>query len=175
MKLRHLLFSIGLLTIFACNSDTKTVEPIAEKKVSQAFTDTLALDTFKVALKGSKSSDMKFIFTITNKSGVEIYKEEINADSLLKNYLASEDLKKESAKIAFLNEEVNQFFEEEHFLIPAVNEDEKPDNNVPDVAFYNELKKTKLNGFSYSLGKDKQVYIAWSATAKKVKVYYRCC
>lgn len=175
MKIRHFLLFLGSIVFLACNLDTKKVAPIAEKKVIKAFSDTLSQDTFKVALKGTKSSDMSFLFTVINKAGAEIYKEEIKADELLKNYLASEDLKKESAKIAFLNEEVNTFFEDEHFLIPAVTAEEKPDNNVPDLAFYEELKKTQLNGFSYSLGKDKQVYIAWSVADQKVKVYYKCC
>lgn len=174
MKIGYLLPLFAVSIIVACTSEKK-VEPINEKKTIQAFTDTLAQDTFKVALKGKESADMRFLFTITNKNGDLIYKEEIKADSLLKNYLASEDLKKESAKIAFLNEEVNQFLEEEHFMLPAVAEGEKPDNNVPDLNFYNELKHSGLNGFSYSLGKDKQLYIAWSQKEKKVKVYYKCC
>lgn len=67
------------------------------------------------------------------------------------------------------------FFDEEHFLEPAVTEDQQPDNNSPDQPFYDELKITHLNGFYYSLGKDKSIYLAWSAKEKKVKIYYQCC
>jgi hypothetical protein len=160
--------------IAACNT-SKKVEPTPEKTLLQAFSDTLQKDTFKVMLQGKESKDMSLIFTITNAKGTQIYKEEIKAETLLKSYLASEDLEKEGDKIKFLNEEVNFFFDEEHFLIPAVTPEEKPDNNAPDKAFYDELKQTKLNGFAYSLGKDKQLYIAWSVKEQRVKVYYKCC
>ncbi|WP_379090983.1 hypothetical protein [Pedobacter sp. UC225_65] len=99
----------------------------------------------------------------------------IKADELLKSYLASAELKKEEEKVKFLNDEINYFFDEQHFLIPAVTEQEQPDNNVPDKEFYNELKKTMLNGFDYRLGKDTKIYIAWSVKEQKVKVYYKCC
>jgi hypothetical protein len=159
----------------AVSCTPKKVAPIPQKIALQAFSDSVKLDTFKVALKGKESKDMHFLITITNYKGVQLFKEEIPATTLLKSYIASEDLKKENDKIKFLNDEVNFVFNEEHFLIPAVTPEEKPDNNVPDKAFYEELKKTKLNGFSYSLGKDTQIYIAWSQKEQKVKVYYKCC
>jgi len=175
MKVSNLPLLLFLLVLFACNSQSKKVVPTAEKTVVQYFSDTLKQDTFKVALKGTDSKDMSLLFTIINYKGVQIYKEEIKATTLLKSYLASEDLKKENDKIKFLNDETNFFFEEEHFLIPAITPDEKPDNNTPDLAFYEELKQSNLNGFNYSLGKDTQIYIAWSAKEQKVKVYYKCC
>jgi hypothetical protein len=175
MKLRYFLFLFAILSITACNSETKKVEPLPEKIFLHSFTDTVNLDTFKVVLKGKKSKEMSLLFTIYNYKGEQIYKEEIKAETLLKSYLASEDLKKENDKIKFLNDEVNFFFEEEHFLVPAITAEEKPDKNTPDKNFYEELKLTQLNGFSYSLGKDIQIYIAWSIKEQKVKVYYRCC
>jgi len=175
MKVSNLPLLLFLFVLFACNSESKKVIPTAEKTVVQYFSDTLKQDTFKVALKGKDSKDMSLLFTIINYKGVQIYKEEIKATILLKSYLASEDLKKENDKIKFLNDEANFFFEEEHFLIPAITPDEKPDHNIPDLAFYEELKQSNLNGFNYSLGKDKQIYIAWSAKEQKVKIYYKCC
>lgn len=172
--LRFSLLISAVAFVTACNQSPK-VAPEPEKTMVQSFSDTTKQDTFKVVLRGKESKDMSLLFTITNFEGKQIYKEEIKATSLLKSYLASEDLKKENDKIKFLNDETNFFFEEEHFLIPAVTAEENADNNVPDKAFYDELKLTKLNGFAYSLGKDKQVYIAWSVKEQKVKVYYRCC
>ncbi|WP_182921678.1 hypothetical protein [Pedobacter planticolens] len=155
--------------------DEKKVAVNIEKIALQAFTDTVQLDTFKIVLKGTESKNMSLLFIITSHKGVQIYKKEIKAEELLKSYLASADLKKEDEKIKFLNDEVNFFFEQEHFLIPAITEQEKPDNNTPDKAFYEELKASKLNGFDYRLGKDTKVYIAWSAKEQKVKIYYKCC
>lgn len=175
MKYAHLLLLLSLISVFtACQSNNK-VEAITEKTKLYAFSDSIQTDTFKINLIGDKSDDMKLIFTITNFNGVQIYKEEVTANQLLKNYLTSEDLKKESDKIRFLNEQLTVFFDEEHFLEPAVTSDQQPDDNAPDKAFYEELKQNQLNGFYYSLGKDKSIYIAWSAKEQKVKIYYQCC
>lgn len=174
MKRTHLLLLFVALAFTSCINEKK-VDAITEKTTLQAFTDTVKLDTFKLTLTGKKSDDMVIKFTINNYEGTEIYNKEIKATDLLKSYLASEDLKKESDKITFINEQINVFFDEEHFLVPAITEDQKLDDNTPDKAFYEELKQTQLNGFYYSLGKDKSIYIAWSIKDKKVKVYYRCC
>lgn len=170
------LLLVGFL--YACNSSTTEKSGSAEdlqKTTTFAFSDTIKLDTFKVALVGNNSKDMQLLFTIKSFEGKEIYKQEIKTTELLKNYIATADMKKESEKMKFLKEEIAYFFEEHHFLEPAVTADEQPDKNVPDRAFYEELKKSGLNGFDYRLGKDHNVYIAWSAQEQKVKVYYKCC
>ncbi len=171
------LLIIGLL--YACNSSTSerstdNAEDL-EKTITFAFSDTTELDTFKVALVGKDTKDMQLLFTIKSAVGKEIYRQEIKTSELLKNYIATADMKKESDKMKFLKEEIAYFFEEHHFLEPAVTPDEQPDKNVPDKAFYNELKQNGLNGFDYRLGKDHNVYIAWSTKEQKVKVYYKCC
>ncbi len=171
MKTRYLLPLLALIVLAACNSKPEKIELITEK----IFTDTLHIDTFKVVLKGKELKDRRMVFTIHNYKGVEIYNQEINAETLLNSYFGSDAKKKEDEKMKFLNDEVSFFFEEEHFLLPAVMADEKPDKNAPDKNFYEELKQTQLHGFSYSLGKDKQIYIAWSEKEKQVKVYYKCC
>lgn len=171
------LLIIGFL--HACNSSTtdKTADSAKdlEKTTTFAFSDKKKLDTFKVALVGKGTKDMQLLFTIKSFKGDEIYRQEIKTSDLLKNYLATADMKKESDKMKFLKEEIAYFFEEHHFLEPAVTADEQPDKNVPDKAFHNELKQSGLNGFDYRLGKDHNVYIAWSPKEQKVKVYYKCC
>ena len=165
--------------LYACNpssSDSKlNSADDLEKTSTFAFSDTLKLDTFKVALVGKDSKDMQLLFTIKSFEGKEIYRQEIQTSELLKNYLATSEMKKESDKIKFLKEEIAYFFDEKHFLEPAVTPDEQADKNVPDKAFYEELKKSGLNGFDYRLGKDSNVYIAWSPKDQKVKAYYKCC
>lgn len=170
------LLIIGL--VYSCSSSTDKSANSAEdlqKTTTFAFSDTVKLDTFKVALIGKDTKDMQLLFTIKSADGNEIYRQEIKAEELLKNYIATADMKKESDKMKFLKEEIAYFFEEHHFLEPAVTADEQPDKNVPDKTFYNELKKSGLNGFDYRLGKDHNVYIAWSAKEQKVKIYYKCC
>ncbi|RYG11877.1 MAG: hypothetical protein EOO07_19910 [Chitinophagaceae bacterium] len=168
-----------IVFLYACNPSgpdkTDNNGEDLEKTTTFAFSDTTKLDTFKVALIGKDSKDMQLQFTIKSFEGKEIYKQEIKASELLKNYLATAEMKKESDKIQFLKEEIAYFFDEKHFLEPAVTPEEQADKNVPDKAFYEELRKSGLNGFDYRLSKDSNVYIAWSAKEKKVKVYYKCC
>ena len=166
------LFAIFLF--FACNS-TSTTESKAdlatlEKTTTSPFTDTAKLDTFKVSWQGTVAKGSSILFKIISYTGQEVYKTSIKADELLK---ANENLKKEADKLKFLKNEVTYFFDEEHFLLPAVLPTEKPDKNVPDKNFYEELKHTRLNGFNYRLGKEAKVYIAWSTKENKVKVYYK--
>ena len=171
------LVIIGL--IYACTPSNTKKETSTTGQLSQSityrFSDTVQLDSFKVELLGKDSETMQLLFTIKSFNGNEIYRQEIKASELLKNYLATADMKKESDKIKFLKEEIAFFFNERHFLEPAVTENEQPDKNVPDKAFYNELKQTGLNGFDYRLGKDDKIYIAWSVKNQKVKIYYKCC
>ena len=161
------LFAIFL--IISCTSKPTDVTHI-EKTTTTPFTDTVKLDTFKVSLKETTSKGNAIIFKIISPQGKEIYQTNIQTDAFLK---ANDNLKSERDKMKFLSNEIQFFFEEEHFLWPAVMPDEQADKNVPDKAFHNELKQTKLNGFNYRLGTEAKVYIAWSVKENKVKVYYK--
>jgi hypothetical protein len=145
------------------------------KQVTRPFTDLDKQDTFRVVLTGEKPKEMLLSFTIVSYEGKEIYKQEFKAAQILESYKGNVDLKKEASQIKFMHDELNLFLDEENFLEPAITEAEEPDKNATDLAFYEELKQSGLNGFKYRLGKARQVYIAWSAKAGKVKVYYQCC
>ncbi|RYG21703.1 MAG: hypothetical protein EOO07_01905 [Chitinophagaceae bacterium] len=164
---------ISIFFISACNSTTTTDESPdlakLEKTTTTPFTDTVKLDTFKVSWQGTTAKGSTILFRIISYEGKEVYKTNIKADELING---NAKLKTEADKINFLKNEVTYFFDEEHFLWPAVLPTEKPDKNVPDKAFYEELKQTQLNGFNYRLGREAKVYIAWSVKENKVKVYY---
>lgn len=173
-KISYLFVITCITTIYACTNTTQTNKEIQHTKLN-AFTDTAKLDTFKIVLKGESSKNMSLFFTITSYKGLKIYEKEIKAEELLKNYINSADIKNEHKKIMFLTDEVNYFFDEEHFIVPAVISSENPDKNVPEKAFFEELKQSQLNGFSYRLSKDVSIYLAWSEREQKVKIYYKCC
>ena len=159
--------------ISACNSNSvndKFTE--VEKTTEMPFTDTVKSDTFKVVLKGTSLKNSVLLFTITSYQGKEIYKASIKSSDII---IPSTTVKTEADQIKFLQNEVKYFFDEEHFLMPAVIPTEKADQNVPDRNFHDELKQTKLNGFSYRIGKEAKIYIAWSVKEQKVKIYYKCC
>ncbi|MBB6502099.1 hypothetical protein [Pedobacter cryoconitis] len=178
MKRIYSCLLISSLFLAACNSaeSGKTKDVTANSKIAlRSFRDTTKLDTFKIELKGDHPKNMELVFTITPQDGHQIYTKTLKAKELLDNYKESVDLGKTKEQIQFIKEELNLFFDEENFIEPAVTENEKPDNNTPDKVFFEELKKTGLNGFKYRLGKESKVYIAWSEADKKVKNYYECC
>jgi len=162
----------------ACNNystkDPSSLFP-KSKTMLHSFKDSIQSDTFRIVLRGHKPKDMELIFTITPKDGAPIYTTVLKAKALIDNYKETVDLEKEEKQLLFLEEELNQFFDEENFLEPAVTENEIPDDNTPDKNFFNELKKTGLDGFKYRTGKESKVYIAWSNAENKVKIYYQCC
>jgi len=177
-KLMLLLFCP--LLIAACNSgDKKESDSIEFKNVNsiipKSFSDLNTQDTFKIELTGRKPEDMVLNFTIKNSKGLEIYNAKLKGSDLVGNTDPNIDLSKEKDQVIFLKTITNDFFSEDNFLEPAVMPDDKADNNTPDKALYEELKKSGLNGFKYRLGKENNIYIAWSKKDKKVKIYYKCC
>ncbi|MEJ2905738.1 hypothetical protein WAE58_25055 [Pedobacter panaciterrae] len=177
--MKQLITCIFLCTIFlvACNSTDKDDAAGKDlvKIVTKPFSDSLKADTFKVQILGDKPDNMHLAFSITSFNGKQIYDVDIKATDLFKNYIATIDLSKKKNQIKFLQEEVNRFFDDENFMEPAVDEADLPDANVPDKAFFDELKKNRLNGFIYRLGKESKNYVAWSDKEGKVKTYYTCC
>ncbi|MFD2287437.1 hypothetical protein GJU39_07695 [Pedobacter petrophilus] len=177
-------FSLPALTCFilliGCQSNDKKDNAQAEFKnvnqlVTKSFSDLNAQDTFKIELTGRKPEDMVLTFNIRKSDGKEIYNVKIKGTDLLGSTDPNVDLSKEKDQITFLKTIAGNFFSEDNFLEPAVMRSDKPDDYVPDKAFYEELKKSRLNGFKYRLGKENNMYIAWSEKEQKVKIYYNCC
>lgn len=171
-----------LLTVSSCNSDKKSSAIVSNETkdtfidvVTHSFSDLNALDTFRVKLTGTKPDSMVLAFTIHNTAGEEIYAVNIKGTDLLGSFDPNVDLRKEVDQIAFIKNIAKEFLSEESFLDPAVTDNQSPDDYTPDKAFYQELKTSKLNGFTYRLGKENNIYIAWSQQNKKVMVYYNCC
>lgn len=172
---------IPLLLVLACNQGTNSKDAASASGLPPAretavfFSDSTQKDIFRIEFTGAAPETSQLVFTIRNAAGEEIYRNQVAAKDLFANYDAELDLSKKKNQVVFLKDESDHFFDEENFLVPAVAEDEQPDANVPDKKFHAELKKSKLNGFKYRLGKESNLYIAWSAQQGKVMVYYRCC
>ncbi len=164
----------------ACNSKGKKEGNAVEFKnvnqsVAKSFSDLKTPDTFKIELIGRKPEEMVLNFTIKNAGGKEIYNTKIKGTELLNSTDPNIDLSKEKDQIVFIKTIADDFFSDENFLEPAVMPEDKADKYTPDKALYEELKKSGLNGFKYRLGKENNIYIAWSEKEKKVKIYYKCC
>ena len=180
MKRTSITLLLLTIVFFACNSDSKKqTNAIEFKNVNQSlaksFSDLKRLDTFKIELTGRKPEEMVLNFTIKNADGKEIYNTKIKGTELLGSTDPNVDLSKEKDQIIFLKTIADDFFSDDNFLEPAVIQEDKADNYTPDKALYEELKKSGLNGFKYRLGKENNIYIAWSEKEQKVKIYYKCC
>lgn len=180
MKKFSILISSCLLILLACQSKNgKETNAIEFKNVNQSLTKSFSslekLDTFKIELTGRKPSEMVLTFTIKNFAGKEIYNAKLKGTDLLGSTDPNVDLSKEKDQIIFLKTIADDFFSDDNFLEPAVMPEDKADNYTPDKALYEELKKSRLNGFKYRLGKENNLYIAWSEKDQKVKIYYNCC
>ena len=176
--MKKLTFIIPLFLIISCSNEngigTDKIDGI-QSQVVKNFSDSLQADTFLVKVVGKSLDSQLLDFSIKNSKGINIYHIKIPSSKLLNSYDATINLKKKNNQATFLQSEVDRFFDEENFMEPAITESETPDNNVPDLAFYEELKNSGLNGFFYRLGKEEKIYIGWSAKDKKVKTYYSCC
>jgi len=180
MKRKSIPLLLLAIIFFACNSNgKKEANAIEFKNVNQrlakSFSDLKRLDTFKIELTGRKPEEMVLNFTIKNADGKEIYNTKIKGTELLGSTDPNVDLSKEKDQIIFLKTIADDFFSDDNFLEPAVMPEDKADNYTPDKALYEELKKSGLNGFKYRLGKENNIYIAWSKKEQKVKIYYNCC
>ena len=163
-------FLLAVAVLTSCgnsdNQDNTKIDEIAAMVV-KPFSDSLKTDTFRVKLMGTEPKDMYLSFTVTSFEGKKIYDIRIGAKELFKNYDVK-NLHKKKNQIKFLKDEVDRFLDEDNFMEPAVTDQESPDANVPDKTFYEELKKSQLNGFIYRLGKEQKLYIGWSQRDKKV-------
>ncbi len=180
MKRKSITLLLLTIVFFACNSDNKKVNNAIEFKnvnqsLAKSFSDLKRLDTFKIELTGRKPEEMVLNFTIKNSDGKEIYNTKIKGTELLGSTDPNVDLSKEKDQVIFLKTIADDFFSDDNFLEPAVMPEDKADNYTPDKALYEELKKSGLNGFKYRLGKENNIYIAWSEKEQKVKIYYNCC
>ncbi|WP_316736934.1 hypothetical protein [Pedobacter aquatilis] len=180
MKKTIYIFICSILILTACQNDNSEKASALEFKnvnqiLTKSFSNLNTLDTFKIELTGKKAADIILHFTIKNNEGKEIFSEDLKGKDLVDNTDPNIDLSKEKAQVLYLKTIANDFFAEDNFLEPAVMPDDKVDNNAPDKALYEELKKSGLNGFKYRLGKESNLYIAWSEKEQKVKVYYKCC
>lgn len=180
MKNSSLLMIICLFAITACTSNNKKDASSIEfknvnQRITKSFSNSIMLDTFKIELTGRTPQDMVLNFTIKNTEGKEIYSTKIKGTELLGSTDPNVDLSKEKDQIIFVKTIASDFFSDDNFLEPAVMPEDKADNYVPDKILYEELKKSGLNGFKYRLGKENNIYIAWSEKEQKVKIYYNCC
>lgn len=170
------------LSLISCqsssdNKEVKQNETAGASSYSRTypFTSLEAQDLFTVTLTGNKPADMLLSFSIATAQGDEVFAIQIKGTDLLGSTDPNVDLRAEADQIAFIRNIAKEFLDDDQFLEPAVMPDQQADNWAPDPAFYDSLKKSGLNGFTYRLGKEDNYYIAFDPVSKEAKTYYNCC
>lgn len=91
-----ILLVFGILS--SCTSGHETTSSAENHIVLKPFSDSIKIDTFKVALKGDAVKDMTIQFSITAYDGKLIYSKDFKAKDLIDNYKSTVDLKKNAIR-----------------------------------------------------------------------------
>lgn len=149
----------------------------AEVVTKHVFSNPEKEDVFKLRIEGNDPSNSIVHFTISNDKGELVYAEDFKVGLLLdESLLPANETLTEDDKIAALTKEINSFFREENFSMPAIGNDSDFREEYSDKAVWNDIKKDKSAvGFYYLLGGQNGRSIAWSKIQGKVVVYFNCC
>ena len=184
MRLALLLFM--LCTFVACDSSVentgenekegtpKTTDILIENQTTHVFSDTAAPDTFKITLHGDSLLTSKAILEIVSSEGEVLYKDEFDADFLFDYNLQVNATALEREE--FIRDRVENFFNAENFIKPAIKPEHRLDPNYSNKAVWDEIKAdTTAIGFYYQLGKEDGRWLAYSKKQNKVVLYFNCC
>lgn len=152
-------------------------EYLIENKVLHAFSDPAKKDEFRIIITGKSLLKGKVLFTITNPEGKNLLKEEFEANFLL-GYDFTGNINSKKETDAFITKRINEFFSEDRFSVPAIEEDEifEDQSYYIDKETWDEIKANKqVIGFYYLLGAEDGRHIAFSKKKGKVVMYYNCC
>ena len=192
MKLRILVYSIIILAaLVACkdnsklNGDQNTGEessssdkqieaPILVNQHVHAFSDPAKQDTFRITLTGDSVQTATVTFEIHNSKGERIYPEQFAAIDLI-NYELPENADP-AAWDNFILNRISTFFDEEHFVSPAIHSGMQLDSAYIDIEGWNDIKSNEASiGFYFLLGKEDGRWLAYSKSQQKVVLYFNCC
>lgn len=176
-KIAPIICFIAIISLSLSSCRPESVNNTPENSFTRIypFTSLDSKDVFAVSLTGEKPAEMLLDFSITTAQGDTIYSIQVKGTDLLGSTDPNVDLREEIDQIAFIRNIAKEFLSDDQFLEPAVMPDQEVDSYSPDPEFYESLKKSGLNGFTYRLGKEDNYYIGYDQISKKVKTYYNCC
>jgi len=131
-------------------------------------------DTFKIVVTGSSIREGTVHFQIVTHDNRIIYDEKFTTDWFL-DYGADGDTT-ELQKENYITTRINNFFNEENFLQPAIKKTDRYDADYSDRKNWEDIKSdASAVGFKYLVGKEDGRRIAYSKQWQKVVLYYNCC
>jgi hypothetical protein len=150
------------------NNDRKDI--IIRNSTLHAFSNPNKKDTFQIEVSGKSLLDGIVYFRIISFSGQEIYKISCDANDLIGYGLSDNSTNKEKEK--FIKDRINNFFNKDNFLIPAIKKTDEYDQDYSDKDVWLDIKSDPTAiGFYYLIGEEDNREIAYSKKNKKVIIY----
>jgi hypothetical protein len=163
------------------NSETKQEElsdrdiALVEQKKHTAFSDNKEKDEFLIYVIGETIYEGTAIFQITNQKGVVIHKENFPAHFLI-GYGFTGDRNSVREMEEYIVERLNDFFDEQNFIYPAIRSEENFDEDYSNKEIWEDIQSDPTAiGFYYLIGEEDGRRIAYSKKNGKVVMYHNCC
>jgi hypothetical protein len=148
---------------------------LIENKIKHVFSDKDTMDQFYICIKGKTIHDGTVTLRITKGNGVVLLNEEFPS-YLLMGYDYEGDVNSRPDREKFMISRIKSFFDDKHFASPAIQPDDKFDENLSDKDIWDEISADKNNvGFFYILGEGDGRKIAYSKKMNKAVLYFNCC
>lgn len=158
---------------------TKTKTSVLTQNIKlHAFSDSVKLDTFKLTVMGSSVMQSKTTFEIISFDGKTIHSDTFDT-KLLVNYainLGSEaGLPTADDEMKYIERRLKFFFHPENFHQPAIDTIETFDE-ADNTEYWHEIKADrKAVSFTYLVGEENSISIAYSKRLKKAVIFWNCC
>ena len=188
------LVSISLLNCTyekKSNTTVSSKRPLFEKKsqnkiindslvlltnsIEREFSNPKTKDKFIISVIGKNLLFGEVIFIITDSNGKEIFNEKYPSNFLINEYILSDNptvIEKEEN----IKNRISDFFSNDKFYTPAINEEEIFDSDYSNETIWNEIKSDRnAIGFYYIIGLEVGCKIAYSKKDRKIVKYFCCC
>jgi hypothetical protein len=169
-----------LLTVSACvfGQQDKNIKTIFKVEKRHNFSLTTNKDLFKLTLKGENIFDGTVYFEIYASNGKKIYDEKFKVAAMMEFGTPGTDkaFKRSKEDSSAIIAVMNQFFDEQNFLKPAIKDSLEMKDNYSSFEKWDIIwqERTPI-GFHYLLGAEDGRSIAYSTKKKKVILYFTCC
>ena len=179
--MRIQLIIVGLLATTSCSTKTDQRSPesnsrfniLYKKNALCNFSSSIKKDSFKIIVVGESFAKGDFGFQIKNDSGRLLFNETYPSISLL----GYDFIKTDSTDTTdYMIRRIEGFFDQYHFIKPAISPDDKFNAKYSNKDIWNEIKSDKRAiGFRFLVGNRDGHQIVYSKRYGSAVLYFRCC
>lgn len=189
LQLKPMYYLLSIVILLSCSSKKESnnilQSPVKIEASERAmhsvvkeyfFSSKQIKDQFRIELTGRDTLNGKVKFQILTQAGDSIYSTEFESSALIDHALPPNSTDTDKGK--YIIKRMNEFFNEDNFVKPAIGSKEVYDKDyygVVDEATWKELRRGEVVGFYYLLWEGDQVWIAFFNRDKKVIKYKTCC